>query len=81
MSASHIIRKGNIPALTGLRGVAAIWVVAYHFNNQIPVIEHGYLGVDIFFMARRCLVWVETAQSDLDPVFLCSAERRFFVPA
>lgn len=41
-----------IPGLTGLRGVAAVWVVLYHFlaGSGIPVLNAGYLGVDIFFI-------------------------------
>lgn len=40
----------RLPALTGVRGVAALWVVAYHFTRGVPVIERGALGVDLFFM-------------------------------
>jgi len=39
-----------LPALTGLRGVAAIWVVCFHFLPGVPVIHEGYMGVDIFFI-------------------------------
>jgi acyltransferase len=44
--------NGNIPALTGLRGVAAVWVMLYHMftGRDIPVVEFGYVGVDIFFV-------------------------------
>jgi peptidoglycan/LPS O-acetylase OafA/YrhL len=42
----------NIPALTGLRGFGAIWVVLYHLkafdNGQLA--QLGYLGVDLFFL-------------------------------
>lgn len=49
----------NIRALTGVRGVAAVMIVLYHFDNiqlfdgghvthfEIP---HGYMLVDLFFM-------------------------------
>ena len=42
----------NIPGLTGLRGVAALWVVFFHmsYNTPIPVIRLGYMGVDVFFI-------------------------------
>src|ERR1700744_4959496 len=45
-------RPQDIPALTGLRGVAALWVVLFHMELEtpIPIIEKGYLGVDIFFI-------------------------------
>ena len=47
-----------IPALTGIRGLAAWWVVLYHFRETYPddplhiagrVMAHGYLAVDFFF--------------------------------
>ena len=42
----------NLPALTGLRGMAALWVILFHLfpGSSIPVIKHGYAGVDIFFL-------------------------------
>lgn len=45
-------RRARLSGLTGLRGVAAIWVLLFHIYQQseIPVIEHGYVGVDIFFI-------------------------------
>lgn len=48
----------DIRALTGLRGVAAVWVVAYHYdvqtNGTLPLLHdilvpQGYLAVDVFF--------------------------------
>src|SRR5438270_13449154 len=48
-----------LPALTALRGLAAWWVVLYHFRDEVPralfgntlysVISHGDLAVDFFF--------------------------------
>lgn len=53
--------------LTGLRGVAALWVVAFHYNlgpfaplhfgRAVPVIRLGYLGVDLFFMLSGFVIW------------------------
>lgn len=50
----------NLPALTGLRGMAALWVVAFHIcpnlgrifciSIDLPGIRDGYLGVDVFFI-------------------------------
>lgn len=47
-------------ALTGIRAIAAFWVVAYHFaisplealqlQQRLPFIKFGYLGVDLFFL-------------------------------
>ncbi len=48
-----------LPSLTPLRGLAAVWVVVYHFNIWAPnahldalspIISKGYLAVDLFFM-------------------------------
>lgn len=61
---SDITHNGGkkIPALTGIRGIAACWVVFYHFCAMAarspglvnlpntPVIGRGYLGVDLFFI-------------------------------
>jgi peptidoglycan/LPS O-acetylase OafA/YrhL len=45
-------RPESIPALTGVRGVAALWVVLYHLTlgTNIHVLRQGYLGVDLFFV-------------------------------
>jgi peptidoglycan/LPS O-acetylase OafA/YrhL len=48
----------EIRALTSLRGIFALWVLAYHFVMLAPVPIHdpsglaakGYLGVDFFFL-------------------------------
>lgn len=54
-----MVEKKEIKSLTGIRGVAACWVVAYHTwlagNHRIPgyigkFLLHGYLAVDLFFI-------------------------------
>lgn len=50
--------RKNIPALTGIRGVAALLVVMFHMhlNNTLPlisgwtIIHNGFFGVDLFFI-------------------------------
>lgn len=44
--------KTRLPILDGLRGVAALIVVAFHIFDSDPVnlVNHGYLAVDFFFM-------------------------------
>ena len=49
--------RSEIGALTGLRGLAACWVAAYHLHYMDPLLarggtllHHGYLAVDIFFV-------------------------------
>jgi peptidoglycan/LPS O-acetylase OafA/YrhL len=56
------VRTGEIKALSGLRIVAAVWVVLFHFRPWLevsapgfrsalaPVIDCGAQGVDLFFM-------------------------------
>jgi len=48
-----------LPSLTPLRGLAAVWVVIYHYNIWAPnahldalspIVNKGYLAVDLFFM-------------------------------
>jgi peptidoglycan/LPS O-acetylase OafA/YrhL len=50
-----------IHALTGLRAVAAVWVVLFHYRDDVlqlapalrplePLMTAGYLGVDVFFV-------------------------------
>jgi len=50
-------RRSEIRSLTGLRGLAACWVMVYHAEQQVAVwhpahvlIDHGYLAVDLFFI-------------------------------
>jgi peptidoglycan/LPS O-acetylase OafA/YrhL len=46
-------RPRTIPGLTGLRGVAALWVVLFHMADErsdIPIVQNGALGVDVFFI-------------------------------
>jgi peptidoglycan/LPS O-acetylase OafA/YrhL len=50
--------RGYIESLTPLRGVAALWVVAYHFDAIVDhlaprttgLVSRGYLWVDFFFL-------------------------------
>jgi peptidoglycan/LPS O-acetylase OafA/YrhL len=52
--------KTQLLSLTGLRGIAALWVVLYHYGIRYfpaiqpgaaaQIIEKGYLAVDLFFL-------------------------------
>jgi peptidoglycan/LPS O-acetylase OafA/YrhL len=56
------LTRNEIRPLTGIRGVAALFVAVYHLNGfnappqlQVPglasvVLDHGYLAVDLFFV-------------------------------
>lgn len=72
-------RKTEITGWTALRGVAALWVVLFHFRNpftpeltQAPF-ESGYLGVELFFVLSGAVMYYVYEQ-DL-------ATRRFSYPA
>src|SRR6187402_2279220 len=53
---TSLISKKHYPILDGLRGVAAIMVVAFHIfeahatSRLDQIINHGYLAVDFFFL-------------------------------
>jgi len=47
--------NSEIRPLTGLRGIAALYVAVHHFHSMdesslSPLIRHGYLAVDLFFV-------------------------------
>ncbi len=53
--------RRHIRALTGVRGIAALWVVSFHFRPELvdafpqlgvfaPIMDVGHLGVDLFFI-------------------------------
>ena len=44
---SALARDPRLPGLDGLRGVAALAVVAYHLDARL--LPGGFLGVDLFF--------------------------------
>ena len=53
----NALPRQDIAALTGLRGIAACWVAAYHgheFGSLAGppgiLLRHGYLAVDVFFV-------------------------------
>jgi peptidoglycan/LPS O-acetylase OafA/YrhL len=65
-----VVRSGEIKALTGLRIVAAMWVVLFHFRPLLhdaapgfrdalaPVLNCGAQGVDLFFiLSGFVLTW------------------------
>ncbi len=78
MTSSNNQNFVQVPALTGLRGVAAVWVMLLHLwqlagipqvavgpLNFTPLIEYGYLGVDIFFVLSGYLLGGSFVQARL----------------
>jgi peptidoglycan/LPS O-acetylase OafA/YrhL len=54
-----------LPALTAIRGIAAWWVVLFHFRDHIPhwvpplvtqAAQNGYLAVDLFFQLSGLVI-------------------------
>jgi peptidoglycan/LPS O-acetylase OafA/YrhL len=76
----------EIKTLTGLRGVAAIVVMLYHFFEDdtyfapyVPsLIKHGYLAVDVFFILSGFVMALSYAHYFKDGVAV-SAFRTFMV--
>lgn len=60
----------HLDALTGIRGIAAWFVVFYHIRlslvailppSVIEAFSHGYLAVDLFFMLSGFVIWYNYA--------------------
>ena len=61
------VTVGRMDGLTGLRGLAALWVIGFHYTlgplsplspqHGVPVLRAGYLGVDLFFFLSGFVIW------------------------
>jgi len=70
--------KPEIKPLTGIRAVAAFWVVFHHLKPQIeeafpwtsrvagPLLSQGYLGVDLFFILSGFIIYYNYGDSLAD---------------
>jgi peptidoglycan/LPS O-acetylase OafA/YrhL len=54
--ASRTPLLGRSPALDGLRGLALIWVVTYHFTGAHGPFPGAWIGLDIFFVLSGFLI-------------------------
>lgn len=80
--------NGQLPSLTSFRGVAALWVVIYHYSTQTftnldvgahtQIFDKGYLAVDMFFMLSGFVLTHVYLRQFLTDV---SANYRSFVAA
>jgi len=66
-----MIQKDDFAALTGIRGVAAWWIVLFHFNEYLSplmnvqagrIIDRGYLAVDLFFELSGFIIALNYAE-------------------
>jgi peptidoglycan/LPS O-acetylase OafA/YrhL len=61
MQTDNLTIKPHYPILDGLRGVATLFVVFFHFGeahfkNVLNPVHHGYLAVDFFFLLSGFVV-------------------------
>src|SRR3981081_1685975 len=50
---------GHRAALDGVRAIAIVWVIGYHYNIRwLPGHQGGLLGVDLFFVLSGFLITV-----------------------
>ena len=70
MSGAPAEPRADLPALTGIRGLAAWFVVLYHIRvgaySWLPaeasyILSKGYLAVDLFFMLSGFVLWLNYA--------------------
>ncbi len=47
---------GRSLALDGLRGLALVWVVTYHFTSSAGPLKGGWVGLDVFFVLSGFLI-------------------------
>ena len=82
------VRTGEIKALTGLRIVAAVWVVLFHYRSPLwassprlhdtmaPLFDCGAMGVDLFFiLSGFVLTW--NYLDRMGPTWSARATRHF----
>jgi peptidoglycan/LPS O-acetylase OafA/YrhL len=77
----------TLPGLTGVRGVAALWVLGYHLQlmapyfalpafHELPILRAGYAGVDLFIVLSGFILML-THEPDFERLSW-ERTRRFF---
>ena len=56
MTSQTTVIKGHIPQLDGIRGLAIILVISFHYWGNIPIFSFGWCGVDLFFVLSGYLI-------------------------
>lgn len=56
MTTQTTFTKGYIPQLDGIRGLAIILVILFHYWGNIPIFSFGWCGVDLFFVLSGYLI-------------------------
>lgn len=56
MNNQPTVSRGYIPQLDGIRGLAIILVITFHYWGNIPVFSFGWCGVDLFFVLSGYLI-------------------------
>ena len=90
----HSLDARRLDGLTGLRALAAVWVLAFHYSrgplrplgtaHASPFVDAGFLGVDLFFILSGFVIWhvhgSELAQPRLRSFgrFLCLRLARLY---
>ncbi len=63
------VSTGKVDSLTGIRGLAALWVAWFHFSSYPdigaidlgPIVACGYWGVDVFFVLSGLVLAINYA--------------------
>jgi peptidoglycan/LPS O-acetylase OafA/YrhL len=75
MSEETIDLKKHIPFLDGIRGLAIIFVLAYHCFPDIFLTKIGWIGVDLFFVLSGFLITGILVSSKEKPFYF----KNFFI--
>src|ERR1022692_3615520 len=63
-------KNNHIPQLDGLRGVAILLVITFHYFGFIKVFSFGWTGVDLFFVLSGYLITGKLSDSLHKPNYL-----------